>query len=227
MDIAQLINEVIKRQALWDTQTSTSSRQGLCALLWKEVAEAMNSDVELCEKGFRSLRHLYRCEIRKLQNRVVAKSQWPHFQSMEFLRRIYDPEQLVPFPPQQNSSQSDSLDGFIVDVSSDDTLAFDVSVDMFKSRFPKTSGPKQLTVNTRPWITVDLTLDTENPSPAISRVPTLDEVCDMDFLKGLLPIVKSLSEEKKQIFRNKVVRLLKRLQSFEKERASVNGTEVN
>ncbi|XP_030384213.1 uncharacterized protein LOC115631562 [Scaptodrosophila lebanonensis] len=163
IDNFQLIAEVFKRQALWDTQISMTSRKDICGLQWQEVADIMNMDVTACRKRFKSLRDCYRNEIRKIQRGRMDTSNWPYFRALEFLRRIFDPENLVQFPVQAfqlDTTHTEFIDDFIVDVQSDDSLAFDVMDDIFQRGSPRNAEVEMASIKKRLEMDMNSTVNT-------------------------------------------------------------------
>lgn len=92
-----------------------------------------------CKKRFKGLRDSYRSEIRKIQQKRNENSNWPYFRALEFLRSIFDPDNLVSFSPVPfdmdtycSDFEQNKLDDFIVDVENDDSFDFDIMGDIFK-----------------------------------------------------------------------------------------------
>ncbi|EDW11108.1 uncharacterized protein LOC6575657 [Drosophila mojavensis] len=139
LDNFRLIDEVRKRRALWDSTMHYCARKDVGPLQWQEVASQMNLDVAVCKKRFKGLRDSYRTEIRKIQHKRIANSNWPYFRALEFLRNIFDPDKLVAFSPVPFDIDNDfsdfeqnKLDDFVIDVDNDDSFDFDVMGDIFK-----------------------------------------------------------------------------------------------
>ncbi|EDW44537.1 uncharacterized protein LOC6620614 [Drosophila sechellia] len=151
-DNYRLIQEVSKRRCLWDTNMSISYRNQDAALQWASVAQIMQQDVSLCKKRFKGMRDSYRAEVRKIQQKRIQMSHWPYFRSLEFMRQIFDPEGLVPFPPQpfvmdaeqQEAFESTRLVDFAIDLDldNDDSVDFEIIEDIFKREpsVPQDSG---------------------------------------------------------------------------------------
>ncbi|XP_017047483.1 uncharacterized protein LOC108092425 [Drosophila ficusphila] len=143
-DNFRLITEVAKRRCLWDTNMSMAYRNQEAALQWATVAEILQIDVALCKKRFKCLRDSYRAEVRKIQKQRIAMSHWTYFRSLEFMRHLFDPERLVPFPPETSDldldpepsedCESTRLVDFTidVDVDNDDSVDFEIIGDIFK-----------------------------------------------------------------------------------------------
>ncbi|XP_016971499.1 uncharacterized protein LOC108039077 [Drosophila rhopaloa] len=148
----RLIAEVAKRRCLWDTNMSMAYRKEDGAAQWACVAEIMQLDVLVCKKRFKGLRDSYRAEVRKIQQKRIEMSHWTYFRSLEFMRHIFDPERLVPFPPeaydldaeQPDDCESTRLVDFAIDVDldNDDSVDFEIIGDIFKreSSLPQDSG---------------------------------------------------------------------------------------
>lgn len=154
LDNFRLIVEVARRQALWDSTMQACLRKDMCRVLWPEVADIMQLDVEACKKRFKGLRDSYRAEVRKIQKRHIDHSNWPYFRSLEFLRSIFDPDRLVPFSPvpfdvneliipETELNNSSRFDDFIVDVDNDDSFDFDVMGDIFKRDSTDANGDEE------------------------------------------------------------------------------------
>ncbi|XP_017097637.2 uncharacterized protein [Drosophila bipectinata] len=142
-DNYRLIAEVAQRRPLWDTTIAVSDRRDELIIHWACVAHIMKQDVATCKKRFKGLRDSYRAEVRKIQQKRISMSQWPYFRCLEFMRHIFDPQQLVPFPPEPfdfDTELSDEytdgklLDEFTidVDVDNDDSVDFEIMDDIFK-----------------------------------------------------------------------------------------------
>lgn len=106
--------------------------------------------VEICKKRFKGLRDSYRAEIRKIQQGRIESSNWFYFQVLEFLRNIFDPDNIVPFridctvPPNVDSdcldNETNRLDDLIIDVDNDDSFDFEIMGDIFKRDSSETQG---------------------------------------------------------------------------------------
>ncbi|KAH8271754.1 hypothetical protein KR044_004140 [Drosophila immigrans] len=147
VDNFRLIVEVGRRRALWDSTMQLSQRKDVGSLQWDEVASIMQIDVNTCKKRFKGLRDSYRAEVRKIQRRRIDHSNWPYFRPLEFLRNIFDPDQLVPFAPLPFNIDSDcneidqqKLDDFVIDVDNDDSFDFEIMGDIFKRDTVDTPG---------------------------------------------------------------------------------------
>ncbi|KAH8377042.1 hypothetical protein KR093_002941 [Drosophila rubida] len=148
LDNYRLIVEVGRRRALWDSTMHLSQRKDVGSFLWDEVASIMQADVNTCKKRFKGLRDSYRAEVRKIQRRRIDYSNWPYFRPLEFLRNIFDPDQLVPFAPLPFNIESDcndsgdqqKLDDFVIDVDND-SFDFEIMGDIFKRDTSNTPGP--------------------------------------------------------------------------------------
>ncbi|XP_017009824.2 uncharacterized protein [Drosophila takahashii] len=151
-DNFRLIAEVAKRRCLWDTNMAMAYRNQEAAAHWASVAEIMQQDVARCKKRFKGLRDSYRAEVRKIQQKRIQMSHWTYFRSLEFMRHLFDPERLVPFPPeafdldaeQPEDCDSTRLLDFTIDVDldNDDSVDFEIIGDIFKreSSLPQDSG---------------------------------------------------------------------------------------
>ncbi|EDV57416.1 uncharacterized protein LOC6541558 [Drosophila erecta] len=151
-DNYRLIVEVSKRRCLWDTNMSMAYRNQDAALQWASVAQIMQQDVALCKKRFKGMRDSYRAEVRKIQQKRIEMSHWPYFRSLEFMRHIFDPERLVPFPPEpfvMDTDQPDVCDptrlvdfAIDVDLDNDDSVDFEIIEDIFQREpsVPQDSG---------------------------------------------------------------------------------------
>ncbi|XP_017075500.2 uncharacterized protein LOC108110790 [Drosophila eugracilis] len=147
----RLIAEVAKRRCLWDTNMSMSYRNQESPVQWGSVARILQEDITTCKKRFKGLRDSYRAEIRKIQQKRIETSHWTYFRSLEFMRNIFDPERLVPFPPEefdleteQEDFESTRLMDFVIDVDldNDDSVDFEIIGDIFKREpsMPQDSG---------------------------------------------------------------------------------------
>lgn len=97
-----------------------------------------------CKKRFKTLRDSYRAEVRKIQQKRIRMSNWPYFRSLEFLREIFDPQCLVPFPPEPFDVGAEQVEDFElsglgdfaidvdVDLDNDDSVDFEIIEDIFK-----------------------------------------------------------------------------------------------
>ncbi|XP_016962322.1 uncharacterized protein LOC108032819 [Drosophila biarmipes] len=151
-DNFRLIAEVAKRRCLWDTNLAMAYRNQEAAAQWAAVAQILQQDVTLCKKRFKGMRDSYRAEVRKIQQQRIQMSHWTYFRSLEFMRHLFDPEHLVPFPPevydldaeQQEDCDSTRLVDFAIDVDleNDDSVDFEIIGDIFKreSSVPQDSG---------------------------------------------------------------------------------------
>ncbi|KAH8353603.1 hypothetical protein KR084_012068 [Drosophila pseudotakahashii] len=151
-DNFRLIAEVAKRRCLWDTNMAMAYRNQGAAAQWASVAEIMQQDVALCKKRFKGMRDSYRAEVRKIQQKRIQMSHWTYFRSLEFMRHLFDPERLVPFPPEAfdlDAEQPEDFDStrlvdftIDVDLDNDDSVDFEIIGDIFKreSSLPQDSG---------------------------------------------------------------------------------------
>jgi len=104
----------------------------------------------LCKKRFKGMRDSYRAEVRKIQQKRIQMSHWTYFRSLEFMRHLFDPEHLVPFPPEPfdidaellANCDSPRLVDFAIDVDDDDSVDFEIMEDIFRreSSVPQDSG---------------------------------------------------------------------------------------
>ncbi|XP_062134351.1 uncharacterized protein LOC133844406 [Drosophila sulfurigaster albostrigata] len=148
LDNYRLIVEVGRRRALWDSTMQLSQRKDVGNMQWDEVASIMGTDVSTCKKRFKGLRDSYRAEVRKIQRRSIDHSNWPYFRPLEFLRNIFDPDQMVPFAPLPFNIDSDcnesadlqKLDDFVIDVDNDDSFDFEIMGDIFKRETSDATG---------------------------------------------------------------------------------------
>lgn len=142
-DNYRLIAEVAKRRTLWDTTIAVSDRRDELIIHWASVANILKQDVVTCKKRFKGLRDSYRAEVRKIQQNRISMSQWPYFRSLEFMRHIFDPQQLIPFPPEPFDFETELSDEYTdvrlldeftidVDVDNDDSVDFEIMDDIFK-----------------------------------------------------------------------------------------------
>ncbi|XP_037711753.1 uncharacterized protein LOC119548530 isoform X2 [Drosophila subpulchrella] len=148
-DNFRLIAEVAKRRCLWDTNLAMAYRNQEAAAQWASVAQILQQDVTLCKKRFKGMRDSYRAEVRKIQQKRIQMSHWTYFRSLEFMRHLFDPERLVPFPPEPfeidaellETCDSPRLVDFSIDVD-DDSVDFEIMEDIFRreSSVPQDSG---------------------------------------------------------------------------------------
>ncbi|EDW87329.1 uncharacterized protein LOC6526506 [Drosophila yakuba] len=151
-DNYRLIAEVSKRRCLWDTNMAMAYRNQDAPLQWASVAQIMQQDVTICKKRFKGMRDSYRAEVRKIQQKRIEMSHWPYFRSLEFMRHLFDPECLVPFPPEpcvMDADQSDVCEAtrlvdfaIDVDLDNDDSVDFEIIDDIFQREpsVPQDSG---------------------------------------------------------------------------------------
>ncbi|XP_020805950.1 uncharacterized protein LOC110182273 [Drosophila serrata] len=143
-DNFRLIAEVAKRRPLWDTNMAMACRKDEFLTQWACVAHHMQLDIITCKKRFKTLRDSYRAEVRKIQQKRISMSNWPYFRALEFLRHIFDPQCLVPFPPEPFDNGAELADNYDlsglgdfsidvdVDLDNDDSVDFEVIGDIFK-----------------------------------------------------------------------------------------------
>ncbi|KAH8333772.1 hypothetical protein KR059_003255 [Drosophila kikkawai] len=143
-DNFRLIAEVAKRRPLWDTNMAMACRKDEFLTQWAGVAHHMQLDILTCKKRFKCLRDSYRAEVRKIQQKRITMSHWPYFRALEFLRHIFDPQCLVPFPPEPfdgvpelaENYEISGLGDFSIDVDvdldNDDSVDFEIIGDIFK-----------------------------------------------------------------------------------------------
>ncbi|KAH8281691.1 hypothetical protein KR054_002322 [Drosophila jambulina] len=143
-DNFRLIAEVAKRRPLWDTNMAMSCRKDEFLTQWAGVAHHMQLDILTCKKRFKTLRDSYRAEVRKIQQKRISMSNWPYFRALEFLRHIFDPQCLIPFPPEPYDGSSELGDSYElsglgdfsidvdVDLDNDDSVDFEIIGDIFK-----------------------------------------------------------------------------------------------
>ncbi|XP_017130404.1 uncharacterized protein LOC108148062 [Drosophila elegans] len=185
-DNFRLIAEVAKRRCLWDTNMSMAYRKEDGAAQWAIVAEILQQDVVTCKKRFKGLRDSYRAEIRKIQQKRMEMSHWTYFRSLEFMRHIFDPERLVPFPPEaydldaeQPEDDCDTTTRLVdfaidVDLDDDDSVDFEIIGDIFKreSSLPQDSGSDGGSL-IKPLDSSTAHLSDHEPSPRLISCPPM------------------------------------------------------
>ncbi|XP_046662762.1 uncharacterized protein LOC124355643 [Homalodisca vitripennis] len=93
MNVEAFVISIRNREAIWNQQLSDHHNRYTLDKLWKEVGAENNCSVKEAQSKWKSLRHYYRKEVRKMQEErsgssadSVHKSNWPYFLMLDFLR---------------------------------------------------------------------------------------------------------------------------------------------
>ncbi|ALC48249.1 CG11723 [Drosophila busckii] len=143
LDSFQLIAEVRQRPVLWDSRIALAERRSQICAAWQEVADAMQQEVVVCRKRFKGLRDSYRMEVRKMQSGMKNATTWIYFGLLEFMRGIFDPNNLLTLAIEPPAADMDieeqkvkiaQQDEFVIDIDDndeDDDFDFEILGDIF------------------------------------------------------------------------------------------------
>ncbi|KAF5308579.1 hypothetical protein FQR65_LT18058 [Abscondita terminalis] len=115
MDVEKLINAIRLRPPLWDQRSREYHDRDKVHKLWQEVAKEQNSTTDAAKKRWKSLRDVFRVELKKIPKLPSGvgtpstfTSSWCHFESLIFLRDQMVPRQLTGnLPLSQVNEESD------------------------------------------------------------------------------------------------------------------------
>ncbi|XP_039498894.1 uncharacterized protein LOC120456243 [Drosophila santomea] len=234
----KLLREIAVRPSIWDTRINYAQRRPDILTDWAEVSQAMGLNLDECKRRWKSLRNNYRVEVQH-----GDAWRWRHSLDMEFMRdvflppkprsptrrlrscRVKKPQRVAPHP--QSYVQPPF---YYTSFFGDGGIEFEAEERLFVVEEQPTVGVDMdeeaaRLLGTDKWLwntNLDLILTLGRaplpvyPAPPPSMYGESNE-SNHNFLVGLVPMLRCLSNRSKERFRMWTRRVLRQLLSAEKK----------
>ncbi|XP_026753090.2 uncharacterized protein LOC113513295 [Galleria mellonella] len=174
--VQKLVNEIKKRECVWNTESDEYNDRYQTAIAWKEISEALQLPIDLLRMKWKNLRDSFKKELKKTGATCVEdyNGKWPHMELLSFMEKPSDNEASTTETEREEKEDIVSFSSFT------DTNFVDV----------QSNGNNEEEIDV--------------PVPEKRRKTYAEEEYDLMFLKSLAPFFRDLEPVRKLVLRSKI-----------------------